>query len=359
MKKREFVFGARAWKRVIVGVVACLALATASAYAAGTCDAILSQAMYNIRVSKGSEATVVTKYFNHCQNDLKTLSEAEFDRAELEIFGYGKGGGGITKERRIEEMTQWCETNAETASNNFALLEESRLIYADSVRAWDKCNQLFSSAIQLDPDLSTDRKTVQFSLRYLGGSRSGVTLQRPLVEGFSCSVRDQVGQSVTFEPGALPEITNEAISIACRRKGNQVVTRDGTTYTVVPRGAIGIVTGQEHVLLSFVEEWSPPLPADIAARLAAALEDEVQSRKDADAAAEGRSMTLLDDLKTRLATTTSGDATAIRSDFGGGWAYCPAGYYLAGLRTHDDDGGGYCVGCVTGVSALCRRLPSR
>jgi len=39
-----------------------------------------------------------------------------------------------------------------------------------------------------------------------------------------------------------------------------------------------------------------------------------------------------------------------------GTATCPAGYYVVGVEAWDNDGGGYCVGCLTGMKLKCAKL---
>jgi hypothetical protein len=236
--------------------------------APSTCDAILTHAMYNIRVTHSTEATIATKYFNHCHKDFVSLSEEQMGRVELDIFSAITGSAGATLTERAERLTEWCQTNQETAQSNRYLYEVSQTIYSDSVRAWDACNQLLlRSHVHIDPDISHDQKSVQFTIRYTGGTRSGITLYKPLVEGFGCVVNDQQGNVIGFLPGQLPEITNEAIPIRCKRKLPKVQVVNGQEYRVVPRGVLGIITGQEHVLVSFAEEWDPSIPEQAATRL--------------------------------------------------------------------------------------------
>lgn len=39
-----------------------------------------------------------------------------------------------------------------------------------------------------------------------------------------------------------------------------------------------------------------------------------------------------------------------------GTAVCPQGYYMVGVEAWDNDGGGYCAGCLTGLKVKCAKL---
>ncbi|MFM8442843.1 MAG: hypothetical protein ACKN9W_05805 [Methylococcus sp.] len=227
------------------------------------CDAILSQAMYNITISKSTGVTIATKYFNNCGKDFTSLSDSQLAQAEVEIFGYGSGGGGISRTKREERLTEWCITNKETAFEYKDKLEETRTIYAESVRAWGNCNALASRDVQVEPIVSDNQKIVSYAMRYTGPTTSGVIFFGVMRSGFTCTIKpyDTVLKKVVpFDPKNPPEIGRINTPVHCTRKAAVTRIINGQQYSYLASGNITLQTGSYNVMMSFPEVYDPPLP---------------------------------------------------------------------------------------------------
>lgn len=235
------------------------------------CDALMRHGLRNIQISKSTEGLVATKYFNHCHKDFSSLSDSQLASAEVEVFGYGSGGGSFSRSQREDRLTDWCKTSKETAELNRSSYDETQNIYADALRAWEHCNQLKARDVTIEPIITPDGKNVEVTLRYTGATRSGVEFYGATSEGFTCTTTLPAGVS-NVSPQNPIEIKNQAIAVACVRAQTQERTRDGESYNVVPRGVITVRTASFPMQLFFDEEWTPPIPRAAARALANEIE---------------------------------------------------------------------------------------
>lgn len=250
---------------MIVGVLALVA-GGKPAFSA-SCDAILTHGLRNISISKSEEALVATNYFNHCQKNFETMTDEVMARAEVEIFGYGGGGGSFNRSQTRARLEQWCTTNASTAQQNRSGYMESQTFYQGAVSAWESCIRLDSKDITVTPVISPDGRTVDIGIVYRGGGKSGVNFTGLPVEGFSCVVTLPDGAEQKYPI----EVRNQAIQVRCLRQAPIKQTLNGGEYEVLPRGTIGVQTASDPFQLFFAEEWNPPAPVSMMAKLEAAV----------------------------------------------------------------------------------------
>ncbi len=223
--------------------------------AAPNCDAIIVHGMRNIEVSQSTEAAVATKYFNHCQKNLESLTDESLASAEVEIFGQGAGGGNYSRKKREERLSQWCTTNSETAISNRSAFSESQIFYQGAVSAWEKCNALQRKDIVITPVITPDTKTVNIGIVYHGNSDS-ILFYGLDSEGFTCSLTGPNNGSLQ-----LPyKIKNRNVQASCYRQAASIKQRNGQEYEVLPRGTIVVKTASEPFQLYFPEEWDPGIP---------------------------------------------------------------------------------------------------
>lgn len=233
------------------------------------CDAILSHGIRNIRIEKRTEATVATNYFNHCHKDFADLNESDLGSVEVEIFGFGAGGGEKSRTKREQRLTEWCKENRETARANRTAYLESQTIHGQAVEAWRRCNDLKSQKIQVIPQISPDALTLSVNLKYGGSAGSGIKLYGVDAENFNCKVRVPDGSSVDFSKPI--DIDRQAASIYCTRPEPAHRSRNGEEFLVLPRGVVSIQTADSPIQFYFPEEWTPDLPASRASEMKARL----------------------------------------------------------------------------------------
>lgn len=256
---------------VVAGMV--LVVSANSSFALD-CNALLEHGLRNISRSYSSEAALTTKYYNHCFKDFKSMSDSQFASVEVEVFGYGGGSGSYSRAQREERLTQWCKQSQETAKLNRKSYDETQYIYSDAVSAWQNCNTLSSSAVQIEPNISSDNKTVDISLHYTGGGEKGVQFMGVDTEGYQCKVKIPSPEGLKdFDPAKTTYVERQRIKIRCLREKSAKEVIDGTTYQVVERGTIAVKTADTDLNLFFTREMNPPLPAQEAARIKAKIED--------------------------------------------------------------------------------------
>lgn len=241
--------------RILLAVASSYLFVLSQSFAAN-CDAILTHGLRNISISKSDEALIATNYFNHCQKNFDTMTDEVMARAEVEIFGYGSGGGSFNRNQTRSRLEQWCTTNASSAQQNRSAYMESQTFYQGAVSAWESCVRLDSKDIAVTPVISPDRRTVDIGIVYRGNGNSGVNFTGLPVEGFQCAV--------TLPDGAVTEypieVKNQTIQVRCLRDSPAKQELNNVEYDVIPRGTIGVQTASDPFQLYFSEEWIPPAP---------------------------------------------------------------------------------------------------
>ncbi len=356
-------------KSILLSLVSILSIILSVPVNALDCDGILRHGLRNIQVSKSTEASVATKYFNHCNKDFSSMSDEQMGSVEVEVFGYGGGGGSISRKQREERLGEWCKTNSSTAKSHKSAYEESQLIYGDAVAAWNNCNELSSQDVIITPFISPDALDVDFSLQYRGPTKSGVKFYGVKPKGFSCDVIVPGGDgTVDFDPKSPPEIGPEAISISCERDDPVTEKIGDQEYTVVPRGLITVKTASYPLQVFFPKEYIPSLP-DQRADL---LEKEVESLKASlekankviDANAKQRDKIDSDISKKikgvetkvgALGNSRGGKTFTINGPrIGGADAHtCPAGTFVSNIHASGSVGGKYGVDGISQIKFRC------
>lgn len=242
------------------------------------CNALLTHGLRNIQISRSAAAAKATSYFNHCRKDFHSLSEGEIATAEVEVFGYGGAAGGQSREKREQQLTDWCVTHKQEAEANQNLYTESQLIYGEAVQAWTRCNELKSKDVRVETAITSDAKTVDLTLQYAGAAKSGILFYGVEAEGFTCTttVPGAAGGVIPFDPLNPPEIKNQSIAVHCMRAPSGVRQRNGSDYDVTGRGVLSVRTASSPFQLFFAEEWVPSPPIGEVQRIDAQISQIVQ-----------------------------------------------------------------------------------
>ncbi|HYD50149.1 MAG TPA: hypothetical protein VEB21_17450 [Terriglobales bacterium] len=237
------------------------------------CNALLAHGIKNISIQKSDLAATSFKYYNNCGLDFSAMDSERLANAEVEVFGYGKGKGGLSNKQRAESLRQWCTTNKEFAEKNQALYAEAQTVYSGAVQAWGRCMELQSSNVSVDPMISDDNRTVDISVRFTGPVPTGVRFYGVNAEGFTCHAvgpgfieinNEQLKKGVEIKP--------EAISVRCTRAEPVVKTISGQDFSVTPRGVISVRSAGAPVQLFFPPETDPALPQSEAKKLQGELQ---------------------------------------------------------------------------------------
>lgn len=231
------------------------------------CNALLDHGLRNIRISQGSSAATKFLYTNHCYKQFDQMSDSQLAEAEAEVFGYGGGSAGYTRDKREERLVDWCKTSKEEAESSAAKHNESRLIYDKALQAYTSCNKLAANSIRASVQIAADQSRANFNLRYVGGAISGVQfLGVNHQQNFTCSTTGPRidGEGVIEYSKELLEnqnifIKSQAIVVNCTRSAKTETREvDGNKYDVLPEATIGVDTAQESFLIDFPEVWPSP-----------------------------------------------------------------------------------------------------
>ena len=241
--------------RLII-IVGSMFFSTAS-YALG-CDGILSHGLRNIQIEKSAAGAIATKYFNHCLKDFSSTSDDVMGSIEVEVFGYGSGGGQFSRQQREEKLVDWCKTNKEYAESNQEKYAESQIIYGEAVAAWENCKTLASDGLRVEPTISADSRQVDISVVYNGRAPSGVKLYGVKSTGFECGITLPTAEP--FDRNKQFAVKNEAVSISCTRDVPEEKIIQDQLYRILKRGVIVVETAQSPQQLYFPEEYRPSLP---------------------------------------------------------------------------------------------------
>jgi hypothetical protein len=257
----------------VVAIAALIIMTTTNPAVGQDCNALVTHGLRNVEILKSSDAMVATKFYRNCGLDYSSRSDDQMASLEVEVFGYGKGGGAYSRQQREEALRQWCVQNESTAQRAGNLYRESQTIFSDALQAWTSCNALLQDKIQTSPQVSADQRTVDLSVRYTGPGEPlfyGVE-----AENFTCDTRipgltnAQARQALTRGVKLGPS----AISINCRRNPAAARTVDGQTYQWLDRGTISVRTVSFPYQLFFAEQTDPALPARASARIESRLNE--------------------------------------------------------------------------------------
>jgi hypothetical protein len=263
---------------VVIVCGGAVALSAGSANAQLECNALLSQGIKNIEITKSADASLATKYFNNCGKDYHSMDQNELIQATVEVYGYGSGGGTFDREAAERNLQQWCTTNKEAAESHRDLYQESQTIYSDALTAWSNCNALAARQVTFETAVNGDNTIVDLSLYYTGPGSSGVEFYDAEGDGFTCDTRyptkaanaqDQINTGRpyllnTSKTGPI-EIDRQAIEIKCKRAPPQTETQDGEQVVVQSEGTISVRTASgKPIQLYFPATFNPPLPVQAA-----------------------------------------------------------------------------------------------
>lgn len=332
------------------------------------CDAILQHGLRNITITSSSEATVATKYFNHCHKDFSSLSESTIGSLEVEIFGYVGGDGNLSLSKRSDRLNDWCKTNSTSAKANHSAYEESQIIYGQAVTAWESCNKLDADGLKTNFFITPDSKNVDIGIRFVpsGTDSTTIELYNVISKGFDCTVTGPGGSNIELPTN----IGNKVIAISCERKKPNIVKRESGEYEFLESGLITIQTANNPFQLFFPSEEKPTISTANAERILNRIidlensnstliqtlsaiksgESPVQRAITADSAANA----------SHSASVASGHNHCRWIDVGvvqpNTIASCPSGFYISGIQ-QDYDGGKGSFRVWTGRINCCKISP--
>jgi hypothetical protein len=247
-----------------VAITSCGFLLAAGSAWSQNCDSIIVHGLRNVSVSQSEESSTALKYFNRCEVNVSSYTDEQLTSAEVEVFGYGSGGGTYSRAQREERINNWCQTNKDVALAHKSSLQSSQTIYQGAVSAWETCVRLASRDIQIIPIIAPDARTVDIGIVYKGSGDSGVRLTGIVADGFTCESRfPEGGAEVTFPYVVGPR----AVQVHCTRAASEQRVLQNEPFDVLPRATISVQTASDPFQLYFPEEWTPPAPLSELAKL--------------------------------------------------------------------------------------------
>ena len=224
------------------------------------CNAILAQGMRNVRLSQSQASLVALKYSQNCGKDFRSMSDTTLASVEVSIFGEGSGSGSYSRDKREQALHQWCDTNKSTYESHNQDIDEANEVYAPSLDAWNKCNQLASNSVQILPTIAPNDQTVDVKVRYTGIGNAKLT--GVPTAGFDCGYTGSAGNVV------LPATLSTAlINVHCTRAKAEDVTRGSNHFSKLSAATITIQTDADTMQLYFPDRWDPELPESEALRM--------------------------------------------------------------------------------------------
>jgi len=244
---------------VFLSLVLSMTLA-ADALAQG-CPALLQHGLHNVSVQYGPDVALATRYFAHCTDSSGTAQVPE---------------------------ASWCSDAARRqAEPLLAAYRTAYPLYASAVEAWEQCRAYRASGLQLTPQITPDARRADLGLRYTFSPDTtqflGVTSDH-----FRCVIimptehgirerRPDRDKTITDVHKALR--AGQAVTVRCDRAASRtrpsflaslLSSADSTSYQVLERGDVTLLTSAGSMHLFFAEEVIPPVQVEqaLATRLA-------------------------------------------------------------------------------------------
>ncbi len=228
-----------------------LLTAPAFCFSQNNCDAILK---YGFRDLKKEYDQNTTKYTMASENFSKLsydINNSLLGSLEIEAFGYGKGGGQFSKQKRVSDLKIYYEKILKSKFNTSERRRESSLIVREAYATYEKCLTLNTQGLIIDTNIAPDNKSITISLASRGGNE-GLYFYKPKIEGFSCSL--------TPKPNIETKnilLTDKAITLHCKRTKPKEMIEQGILFERYERGEINLITAKGNIQFYFRPLMSP------------------------------------------------------------------------------------------------------
>ncbi|MEQ5803034.1 hypothetical protein [Halomonas sp. H10-9-1] len=172
-------------------VLAAAVLLSAEVHSSEQCMSIISHGLRNIAIDQSEEALTAARFSRNCGSDFESLSNEQLAAAELEVFGYGSGGGNFSRTETSERLKTWCDTHRSESNQSSSSLSKSQTFYQGAIDAWRRCVELNSDTLKFIPTITGDRKTVDIGIVWNGNTTSGISFYGLMAEGFTPQCQDE------------------------------------------------------------------------------------------------------------------------------------------------------------------------
>lgn len=238
-----------------------LLFASVSANAQSSCDRLLDHGITNITRHLSSQHAIAYKWYENCGIDFNSASDSRIRKANLEVFGYGSGGGSSNVSELRTKLLSWCQTNEQFAQSNSNLFEEAKTISGPALQTFAQCVDMVRKDIKIDiiPLEENARflkveidSTHDGDLRFLGLEMVNYTCTIRMVrDGAEVAVDDQ------------PFIRNSNIHADCTRTPPTITELDGIGRIEYDAAYLSVNTSGPALPISFprvVEDYrvTPP-----------------------------------------------------------------------------------------------------
>lgn len=167
--------------RLIFAFCSLSGLSTA-VHAAGSCDALLTQGIYNVSFSTSSSEGESMAKSQFCQSDYSFSSSSQKGAIEASFMSWFSGGASKSDSQIIETQKRVCTSGFNSSSYSNSASSYSRTIYQGALDAWNQCNALANRGVlfEIQPDNTNMGVSVSFSAptgttaKFLGVSQTGI-----------------------------------------------------------------------------------------------------------------------------------------------------------------------------------------
>ena len=231
-------------------------LSVAGEAAAGPCDAIISHGLRNVAITYSEEHLNDHRFNRACRYDRSTMTDQAIASLEVEVFGYGSGGGNFDRTTTEDRIESWCNEHRQAVESSTKDISQSQTFYQGAISAWESCIALNAKGVHFQPIISGDGRTVDIAISYTALASADAVISNITTNGFECEASTSTGEAVTFP---IP-LGTAAVQVNCERSEPTPQEIGDQTYSVLPRGTISIRTTGDPFQLYFPEEFSPTAP---------------------------------------------------------------------------------------------------
>lgn len=194
-----------------------LSLST-TVHAAGSCEAILTQGIYNVTSSTSSSEGETLAKSQFCQNDYSLSSTSEKSSISASFLSYFSFGTSGTESELIQKQKQVCTLGFNSTKYSNSASSYSRTIYQGAVDAWSQCNALSGQGVKFE--FQPDNTNLGVAASFIAATGTTAKFYGLTQTGLGTSTCKYLGNTVMENyPIALSSASK--VTILCSRNTKQ------------------------------------------------------------------------------------------------------------------------------------------
>lgn len=318
-----------------------LMVSTVNSYAddsSNSCNALLENGIQNTQISALEYDYLATVSDEYCHTSYSSLSASKNASFAAVVKTIPINLSGSSSDTSTKHANFCRDFKSLTASRSTTFLRTTS-IFQGSLDAWNRCQQLETKSLFIQPSFPTDKVSVGFSM----ATRSSAQYKFTGVDthNMNCTIG---GRAVRAAENMT--LGSTATVMQCTRQSNPMKLHN-QDVEFFPAANVNLKTGEGNTLVEFAE------------MIKFAGKDRF-AQIDTELAATKRT---LSNLMQSLATVERSDRDTVvqtPSNVPGGWtswASCPAGTFVSAVSVFDRDTGSKCMPCISHVRVSCTALP--